>query len=226
MDRKNVEEIVSRRLNGIETAIPAKVTDVAEDGTLSVVALIRKVTVDGIVDTDNLAIGGVRPFVIGNSSASVEIGIGKGAQVLLVSLSRHAREWLATSSDDPVTPRSSNGNMLNDIVAIPMFRSDRKNGQASKITLGEDGTVEVTSKYGQTLKFEEDGSIAFNPKTGGKVKIAGDLEVGGNVESTSGVVKGMDFQTSALSFLTHVHECAAPASPSGPAMSPPTASTP
>ena len=220
MDRKNVEEIISRRLNGIETAVPAKVTDVASDGTISVVALIRKVTVDGIVDTDNLVISGIKPFVVGNATSS-EVEIEKGSQVLLVALSRHSREWLNTSSDDPVTPRSSNGNMLNDVVAIPLSRGDRKKGESSKIYLGADGTVEVKSKFGQTMRFESDGSITFNPKSGSKVKISGDLEVAGNMETTAGVVKGMDFQTATLSFNTHVHNCSAPGSPSGPAISPP-----
>lgn len=220
MDRRQVEEIISRRLNSIETAIPATVTEVAKDGTLTVVPLIRKVTVDGIVDTANLAIGGVRPFVIGNSSASVDIEIGKGAQVLLVSLSRHAREWLNTSSDDPVTPRSSNGNMLNDIVALPLFRGDRTNGSASKIMLGEDGTVEVTSKYGQTLRFEEDGSIAFNPKPGKKVKIAGDLEVGGNVESSGDVTANASVPLAAVSLVSHTHNYLAGPGPLTPTTTP------
>ncbi|SHL42663.1 hypothetical protein SAMN05720470_10852 [Fibrobacter sp. UWOV1] len=185
MDRSQAEELISRRLCDFETAIPAKVTAVAADGTISVVALIKKVTVDGIVDVDNMVMDGIRPFTIGNSSACIDIEIEKGSQVLLVGLSRHAREWLGSSSDDAVIPKSPYGNMLNDLVAVPLFRTDRDSGKASRISLGVDGTVLVESKYGQSLKFNSDGSIDLNPKSGKKVKIGGDLDVEGEVNDSN-----------------------------------------
>lgn len=214
MDRSQVEEIVSRRLCDVETALPAKVTSVAKDGSLSVMMLIKKVTVDGIVDTENRVIEGIRPLTIGNSSASIEVEIGVGAHVLLVGLSRHAREWLGTKSDDAVIPKSAFGNMLNDLVAVPLFRGDRENGKNAKISLGEDGTVEVTSTFGQTLKFDEDGSIVLIPKSGSKVKINGDVVVDGNVSGT-------DFTTALASFNAHMHVCSVPGATSGPPTSVP-----
>lgn len=221
MDRSAIEELISRRLCNFETALPAKVTDVAEDGALTVVVLIKKVTVDGIVDVENLAIEGIKPFVIGNENASVDIEIKKGAQVLLLGLSRHAREWLGTSSDDAVIPKSAHGNMLNDLVAIPLFRGDRDHGKSSKISLGAEGTVVIESKYGQSMKFNEDGSIDFNPKSGGKVKIKGGLDVDGTVSATDKItsekeVEGTDFKTARLSLLGHMHPTAATGPVSGP----------
>lgn len=206
MDRSQVEEIVSRRLCDIETALPAKVTSVSDNGLLSVEVLIKKVTVDGIVDTENRIMESIRPFTIGNSSASVDIGIPVGAQVLLVGLSRHAREWLGTQSDDAVIPKSAHGNMLNDLVAVPLFRGDRESGKNARIYLGEDGDVEVVSKYGQSLKFNKDGSIDFNPKAGKKVKINGDLDVTGNV-SSDGIVNDASYNLTELGnkYTVHVH---------------------
>ena len=209
MDRSQVEEIVSRRLCDVETALPAKVTSVAKDGSLSVVVLIKKVTVDGIVDTENRVIEGIRPFTIGNSSASIDIEIAEGAQVLLVGLSRHAREWLGTKSDDAVIPKSAYGNMLNDLVAVPLFRGDRENGKNAKIRLAEDGTVEVKSVHGQTLRFDDDGSIVLEPKSGSTVKINGDVVVEGDVNGT-------DFKTAVASFNTHMHVSNVPSATSGP----------
>ena len=231
MDRSAIEEIISRRLCSIETALPAKVTSVAEDGSLTVVILIKKVTVDGIVDTENLAIEGVKPFVIGNGNASVDIEIQKDAQVLLLGLSRHAREWLGSSSDDAVIPKSAHGNLLNDLVAIPLFRGDRDNGKNSKISLGADGTVVIESKYGQSLKFNDDGSIDFNPKSGGKVKIKGMLEVDGDIESTGNVDADGDVSAKnssiAVSLINHTHNVGAvpatspiPTTPPAQALSP------
>lgn len=217
MDRSAIEEIISRRLCDFETAIPAMVTSVASDNTISVVALIKKVTVDGIVDVDNFVIEGIRPFVIGNSSATIDIDISVGSQVLLVGLSRHAREWLGTSSDEAVTPKSSYGNMLNDLVAVPVFRNDRKNGQKTKVFLGSDGVVEVTSAYGQSLRFNEDGSIDFNPKSGRRVKINGGLDVDGDIGATGNVSSDKDVVANAklplsVSLTSHTHNVgAAPA---------------
>lgn len=225
MDRSAIEEIISRRLCSIETALPAKVTSVAEDGSLTVVILIKKVTVDGIVDTENLAIEGVKPFVIGNGNASVDIEIQKDAQVLLLGLSRHAREWLGTSSDDAVIPKSAHGNMLNDLVAIPLFRGDRDNGKNSKISLGADGTVLVESKYGQSLKFKDDGSIDFTPKSGKNVKINGSLDVDGSINSTDNITTQKNI--SAVNYNNHTHNVGAvpatspiPTTPPAPAPTP------
>lgn len=219
MDRSQVEEIISRRLCDFETAIPAKVTAVANDGTLSVVALIKKVTIDGIVDVDNMVIEGIRPMVIGNANASVDIEIEKDSQVLLVGLSRHAREWLGSSSDDAVIPKSPYGNLLNDLVAVPLFRTDRYNGKASKISLGVDGTVKIESKYGQSLKFNSDGSIDFNPKSGSKVKIKGGLDVDGDIDATGDVSSDKDVVANAklisVSLQNHQHLAAALPNPSG-----------
>lgn len=219
MDRSQAEELISRRLCDFETAIPAKVTAVAEDGTISVVALIKKVTIDGIVDVDNIVMDGIRLLTIGNSSASVDIEIEKGSQVMLVGLSRHAREWLGSSSDDAVIPKSPYGNMLNDLVAVPLFRNDRENGKASKISLGVDGAVKIESKYGQSLQFNSDGSIDFNPKSGSKVKIKGGLDVDGDIDATGDVSSDKDVVANAklvsVSLQNHQHLAAALPDPSG-----------
>lgn len=220
MDRNAVEEIISRRLCNFETALPAKVTSVAKDGSLTVVILIKKITVDGIVDVKNLAIEGIKPFVIGNENASVEIEIRKGAQVLLLGLSRHAREWLGTTSDDAVIPKSAHGNMLNDLVAIPLFRGDRENGKSSKISLGADGTVVIESKYGQSMKFNDDGSIDFNPKSGKKVKINGSLDVDGSINSTDDIITMKNIN--AVNYNTHTHNVNATPAETPIPTSPPT----
>ena len=208
MERSDVEELISRRLCGIETAIPAKVKAVASDGTLSVEALIKKVSVDGIVDVQNLLIDGVKPFVVGNEFAYVDLGIDAGAQVMLVGISRHASEWLGSDSDDAMIPKSPLGLSLNDLVAVPLFRGDREAGKSSRISLGADGKVEIASKYGQSIVFNKDGSIEMSPKSGKTIKMKSDLEVEGDV-------KGTDFKTPLLSFNDHAHPVLAVPNPGG-----------
>lgn len=207
MDRSIIEEIISRRLCDFETAIPAKVTDVAKDKSLTVEILIKKVTVDGIVDVDNIAIEGIKPFVIGNENATINIEIAKGSQVLLVGLSRHAREWLGSKSDDAVIPRSAYGNTFNDLVAVPLFRGDRENGKSSNISLGAEGDITIESKYGQTLKFNDDGSIDLNPKSGSKVTIKGELEVSNGISCDSDVVANARLVP--VSLVNHTHNVGA-----------------
>lgn len=213
MNRNDVEELIDRRLCSIETAIPAKVRYVNSDGTLSVEALIKKVSVDGIVDVKNLLIDGVKPFVVGNKYACIDFGIVEGSQVMLVSLSRHGREWLNTSSDDAVIPKSPLGMTLNDLFAVPISRGDRENGQKSVIKLGEDGKVEIKSSYGQSVTFNKDGSIEMSPKSGSKVTIKGNVDVKGQITASDkihsdNVVEGMDFVAGPLKFVTHVHTSA------------------
>lgn len=191
MDRSQVEEIVSRRLCDVETALPGYVQDTLENGNLLVVPLIKKVTVDGIVDVQNMALE-ARPFVIGNENLSIEIGFKKGDSVLLLGLSRHASEWLNSKSNDPVIPRTFQALTLNDLVAVPLCRGDRENGKSANIKLGVDGAIEISSFLGQRIKFVNDGSIEIVPKSGKEINI-------------NGVVNGSDFKTGSVSFNGHIH---------------------
>ena len=206
MDRSDIEEIVSRRLCNFETAIPAKVTAVNNDGTIAVVALIKKVSMDGIVDNENLVMDGVKLFQFGNSSTSIELEVEKGSQVMLFGLSRHGREWLNSKSDNAVIPKSPLGNTMNDLFAIPLFRTDRDNGKSGKIVIGVDGKVSISSKHGQTIRLNTDGSIDINPKSGSTVKIDGFLEVTKDAKFLT--------DTASVTFSTHIHPT--PVGPSTP----------
>lgn len=199
VERSDIEELISRRLCNIETAIPGIVTNVAKNGTLSVVPLIKRVTVDGIVDVDNLAIEGIKKFVFGNGNVAIDVEVDVGSQVMLVAMSRSARVWLNSQSEDAVIPRSYSGNTLNDLVAVPICRCDREYGKKNLVTLKDNGVVSVESEFGQKIVLTESGDIELSLKSGKAVKVNGNLSVSGDVSADGDVKAGI------VSLMTHTH---------------------
>ena len=193
-----MERQLDERLNSFETAIPGTIVDIRKDGRIDVAPSIRKMVTSGVVDAFDSVVRGVPVMQIGFSGFSFDLALKKGDSVILLFLSRDARQWKARkwSQCDPTTPFA---NDLNSCVAIPFVRPD----SGAKVV----------------VKIDADGVVTFDSS---KVKFTGDIEVDGKMKSvgdieSEGDVKGSDYKSGILSFNTHVHEVtSAPGMSGGP----------
>lgn len=159
--------VIDSYMEGFETAFPAVVKKVNDDGTVVVIPSVRNVLKNMQIEPDGkdgkpLPVEGVPVLWPGTSAAIVRFELKEGDPVLCVASSRDLRSWVEGGEDGgPYDPKSFSGNDLNDLVAIPMSRGG---GKAVSVTLSRD-----------SFKVEGKGSIEM--KKDGTVLVNGHLEV-------------------------------------------------
>ena len=152
-------------LEEIETVLPGVVTAVG-DGVVDCKTCIRKVAPNGVIDVQNFAIPKIPLMKLGGANAEITFPSKVGDQVLLVALSRDSELWKKDYGDD-VVPESSSGLTLEDFVAVPFIAGKKATG-ATKITVDDDGGIQVTNAGGGSIVMDGDS---------GKVTVNGHLEV-------------------------------------------------
>ena len=152
-------------LENIETVLPGVVTKVG-DGVVDCKTCIRKIAPNGVLDVVNFDIPKIPLMKLGGANAEITFPTKEGDQMLLVALSRDSSLWKKDYGDD-VIPESSSGLSLADFVAVPFIASKKATG-AVKITVDDDGGIQVTNAGGGSIVMDGDS---------GKVTINGHLEV-------------------------------------------------
>lgn len=188
--------VIESYMEGFETAFPAVIKKVNDDGTVDVTPSIRNVLKNMQIEPDGkdkkpLPVLGVPVLWPGTSASIVKFELQAGDPVLCVASSRDLRAWIEGGEDKgPYDPKSFSGNDLNDLMAVPMSRGGSKK---VTVTISHDGKVSVEADTGVLIKSPN-------------VKIDGELEVTGDAKFLT--------KTAAVTFSTHIHPT--PTGPSNP----------
>lgn len=154
--------VIDSYMEGFETAFPAVVKKVNDDGTVVVIPSVRNVLKNMQIEPDGkdgkpLPVEGVPVLWPGTSAAIVRFELKEGDPVLCVASSRDLRSWVEGGEDGgPYDPKSFSGNDLNDLVAIPMSRGG---GKAVSVTLSRD-SFNVEGKG--SIEMKKDGTVLVN----------------------------------------------------------------
>lgn len=146
-------------LENIETALPGVIDKVNDDGTVDCRPCIRKVAPNGVIDVVNPTIPKIPVMRLGGSYAEFSFPVKKGDQVLLLGISRDSEQWKLSGNDD-VTPESSSGLTLNDLVAVPFVAPHAARG-AVKFTIGDNGAVSIENGHG-SVQMAQNGTVTIN----------------------------------------------------------------
>lgn len=218
---KLFDDFFDSRMEGFETAFPAVVEKVNDDGTIDAIPSIRNVLKNMQIEPDGkngkpLPIEGIPLLNLGSSGAVFEFEIAKGCPVLLIASSRDLRSWIDAGEDGGVTtPLSFSGNDLNDLVAIPLTSTTKKN--KAKILVKLNGEIEVETNADVSVKANQ-VDIDAN-----KLTVSGDIECNGNISADMEISAMVLTPASKVSLSKHVHNSAAgPTSPPTTSTSPPT----
>jgi len=198
-----VRTLIDSYMEGFETAFPAVVKKVNDDGTVDVTPSIRNVLKNMQIEPDGkdgkpLPVEGVPVMWPGTSAAVVKFELAEGDPLLCVASSRDLRAWAEGGEDKgPYDPKSFSGNDLNDLVAIPLSRGSGE--RKVTVNIGHDGKVSLTAD-----------SVSL---TADKVSVDGDLSVKGKISATGNVtsegkMNANDFATPTLSLMNHTHATA------------------
>lgn len=180
--------VIDSYMEGFETAFPAVVKAVNDDGTVDVTPSIRNVLKNMQIEPDGeddkpLPVKGVPVLWPGTSAAIVKFELEEGDPLICVSSSRDLRAWVDGGEDNgPFDPLSFSGNDLNDLFAIPMSRGGKK-----KVT----------------VEISHDGNVSLDADsltlTAENVKIDGELEVTGEAKIMTGT------PGAGIALSTHMH---------------------
>ena len=157
-----VRSVIDSYMEGFETAFPAVVKKLNEDGTVDVTPSIRNTLKNMQIEPDGedkkpLPVLGVTVLYPGTSKAIVKFELSEGDPVLCVSSSRDLRAWVeGGEGNGPYDPKSFSGNDLNDLVAIPFSRGGDK---AVTVNVGRDSlSIEGKGK----IEMAGDGTVTIN----------------------------------------------------------------
>ena len=213
---KILDQFFDNKMEDFETAFPAVIDAVNDDGTVnvrpSVQNCLRNMQLEPLKDGKAMTIRNVPVLWTGTKTVHIEYELAAGDTVLCISSSRDIRKWKKeTWGENVIAPMSFSGNDLLNLLAIPMRRVNED--ADTTISIDREGNVKISAK-----KVELD---AENVKITGKLAVEGDISSAGNIASdgeieATGNVKGADFATPTLSFNGHAHPTAATGSPSGP----------
>lgn len=159
---KLINSVIDSYMEGFETAFPAIVESVNDDGTIDVMPSIRNVLKNMQIEPDGedgkpLPIQGIPVLWPGTTNAIVKFELKKGDPVLCIASSRDLQEWVEKGENKgPYSPKSFSGNDLNDIMALPMSRGGSK---SISITIGRD-SVKVAGSG--SIEMKSDGSVLIN----------------------------------------------------------------
>lgn len=158
-----VNTLIDSYMEGFETAFPAVVKNVNDDGTVDVTPSIRNVLKNMQIEPDGedkkpLPVEGVPVMWPGTSAAVVKFELAEGDPLLCVASSRDIRAWVEGGEDKgPYDPKSFSGNDLNDLIAIPLSRGS--GDRAVSVTIGRD-SYKVEGKG--TIEMKNDGTVLVN----------------------------------------------------------------
>lgn len=147
-------------IENIETALPGVIEAVNDDGTVDCKPCIRKVAPNGVFDVVNPTIPKIPLMKLGGANAEFTFPSKVGDQVLLVAISRDSEFWKKDFKDDNI-PESSSGLTQNDFVAVPFVASKWGEGGKAKITVTDDGSIEVQNGHGSAV-MAADGTYTIN----------------------------------------------------------------
>lgn len=210
---KLFDDFFDSRMEGFETAFPAVVEKVNDDGTIDAIPSIRNVLKNMQIEPDGkngkpLPIEGIPLLNLGSSGAVFEFELVKGCPVLLIASSRDLRSWIDAGEDGGVTtPLSFSGNDLNDLVAIPLTSTTKK--KKAKILVKLNGEIEVETNADVSVKANQ-VDIDAN-----KLTVSGDIECNGNISADMEVSAMVLTPATKVSLSKHVHN-----SEAGPTFSP------
>ena len=214
---KLLDSFFDNKMEDFETAFPAAIESVNDDGTVNVRPSVRNRLRNmqmepNMKDRKHIVIKNVPVLWAGTKTVHIEYELDQGGTVLCISSSRDIRNWKKEKWDEAAyDPVSFSGNDLLNLLAIPFRRV-----QESATTV-----ISIDRKGNVTVKASELTLDAENVKITSKLAVDGDISSAGNIASdreieATGNVKGADFATPTLSFNGHAHPTAATGSPSGP----------
>ncbi|OWV13254.1 Gp138 family membrane-puncturing spike protein [Fibrobacter sp. UWB5] len=214
---KLLDSFFDNKMEDFETAFPAAIESVNDDGTVNVRPSVRNCLRNmqmepNMKDGKLMVIKNVPVLWAGTKTVHIEYELDKGDTVLCISSSRDIRNWKKEKWNEAAyDPVSFSGNDLLNLLAIPFRRIQES--ATTVINIDREGNV--------TIKASEVKLDAENVLITGKLDVDGDISSGGNIASdgeieASGKVKGSDFATPTLTFSKHMHPTAAQGAPSGP----------
>lgn len=219
---KILDRFFDNKMEDFETAFPAVIDAVNDDGTVnvrpSVRNCLRNMQMEPLKDGKLMAIRNVPVLWIGTKTVHVEYELDAGDTVLCISSSRDIRNWKKeTWGEDAALPMSFSGNDLLNLLAIPMRRINED--ASTTISVDREGNVKINAKKvelsAENVEITGALSVDGDIETTGEISSDGNISSKGDVEAT-GNVKGADFSTPTLSFLGHTHATAATGSPTPP----------
>lgn len=219
---KILDRFFDNKMEDFETAFPAVIDAVNDDGTVnvrpSVRNCLRNMQMEPLKDGKLMAIRNVPVLWIGTKKVHVEYELDVGDTVLCISSSRDIRNWKKeTWGEDASLPMSFSGNDLLNLLAIPMRRTNED--ASTTISVDREGNVKINAK--KVELSAENVEITGALSVDGDIEITGEISSDGNISSkgdveATGNVKGADFSTPTLSFCGHAHSTAGTGTPSGP----------
>lgn len=219
---KILDRFFDNKMEDFETAFPAVIDAVNDDGTVNVRPnvrnCLRNMQMEPLKDGKLMAIRNVPVLWIGTKTVHVEYELDAGDTVLCISSSRDIRNWKKeTWGEDAALPMSFSGNDLLNLLAIPMRRINED--ASTTISVDREGNVKINAKKvelsAENVEITGALSVDGDIETTGEISSDGNISSKGDVEAT-GNVKGADFSTPTLSFLGHTHATAATGSPTPP----------
>lgn len=219
---KILDRFFDNKMEDFETAFPAVIDAVNDDGTVnvrpSVRNCLRNMQMEPLKDGKLMAIRNVPVLWIGTKTVHVEYELDAGDTVLCISSSRDIRNWKKeTWGEDAALPMSFSGNDLLNLLAIPMRRINED--ASTTISVDREGNVKINAKKvelsAENVEITGALSVDGDIETTGEISSDGNISSKGDVEAT-GNVKGADFSTPTLSFLGHTHATAATGAPAPP----------
>lgn len=166
-----VRSVIDSYMEGFETAFPAVVKKVNDDGTVDVVPSIRNALKNMQIEPDGddnkpLPVENVPVVWCGTSQALVKFELEAGDPVLCIASSRDLREWIDGGEENgPYNPKSFSGNDLNDLIALPVSRGGKKK---VVFDISHDGKIAVSAdSFTIDGELEVTGDVKIMTKTAG-----------------------------------------------------------
>lgn len=193
IDKKSIDKYMQT----FETAFPATVKAVNDDGTISAIPSVRNCLINGVpefVGVDVKPIENIPVLHIGINAVDLSMELQEGDPVLLISSSRDLSQWKQAEKWDTKSyyPKSFGGNDLNNLLAIPV-RTEKSETPKVKIEISKDGKMTINC----------DGELDI---TSAKTTIKNDVEITGALKAT-GEITAMSDSTN-VSLSTHIHATA------------------
>ena len=214
---KLLDSFFDNKMEDFETAFPAAIESVNDDGTVNVRPSVRNRLRNmqmepNMKDRKHIVIKNVPVLWAGTKTVHIEYELDQGDTVLCISSSRDIRNWKKEKWDEAAyDPVSFSGNDLLNLLAIPFRRVQ----ESATTVISIDRKGNVTVKASELTLDAENVKITSKLAADGDISSAGNIASDGEIEAT-GNVKGADFATPTLSFNGHAHPTAATGSPSGP----------
>ena len=177
---KLLDSFFDNKMEDFETAFPAAIESVNDDGTVNVRPSVRNCLRNmqmepNMKDGKLMVIKNVPVLWAGTKTVHIEYELDQGDTVLCISSSRDIRNWKKEKWDEAAyDPVSFSGNDLLNLLAIPFRRVQES--AATVICIDREGNV--------TVKASEVTLDAENVKITGKLDVDGDISSAGTSRVT------------------------------------------